>query len=689
MGLGDYILGLALMAGIWGAAIGVAALVVARLLPGLSGAPRLLAGAIVAVAALVASALLPAIVGVLSIWTALGASAAGLVAAWFLIPRRPGSADDDTPPATADSGPVSWTLATLAVAFVAVWTLAKAWAATREASQDVDTLTFHLPVVGRWLETGSIWQVDQFTPLLPNGNYPHNGDLIFLTVVGAFDSDAFVRVVNVPFLALAGVAAYALARELAAPRATAVLCGAVFAALPVMNLATFDGAKTDPIMLACFGAGAVFLVRHGRRGRRSDLVFAGLGIGLAFGTKWYGVPAGAVMVVVWAGAALLRRAGTRAVVSGAATLCGLIAAAGGIWLVRNAVESGSPLFPVALPPLFDTPRDFVRECAGFSIADYFGDGQVWADYILPAYRDNYGLAGALLVAGWAGAGALALVARARRRPRPETASVLTLAAAVLILAAVYTITPYTALGTEGEPILVGANTRWLTPALLLCAALLAVLLGRLGRARLPLEAVAVIAVVLGLDRGADLTLRTVFAAAVVLGFAAAAAYGTLLLRARVGGGRLVPVVASALALLAVLAVAYDRQSDYHADRFAREGDPVLTYLSREATSGYRVAIAGVPSPGQSPVWPAFGPRLGNHVDFLGPMIDGQQYEYADRAAWTRALREGRFDLLVVGRGGYARECPLPGRETDDDAWARAAGFERIAATERLTLYRVR
>jgi hypothetical protein len=70
------------------------------------------------------------------------------------------------------------------------------------------------------------------------------------------------------------------------------------------------------------------------------------------------------------------------------------------------------------------------------------------------------------------------------------------------------------------------------------------------------------------------------------------------------------------------------------------------------------------------------------------MIDGHQYEYDDRGSWTRALRDGRFDLLLVGRGGYGPGCTLPGRETDDDAWARAAGFEAIARTERLTLYRV-
>ena len=55
----------------------------------------------------------------------------------------------------------------------------------REPSRDIDSLTFHLPNIGRWIQSGSIWRIDQFVPLQANGNYPHNGDLVFLSVVAA------------------------------------------------------------------------------------------------------------------------------------------------------------------------------------------------------------------------------------------------------------------------------------------------------------------------------------------------------------------------------------------------------------------------------------------------------------------------------------------------------------------------
>ena len=90
----------------------------------------------------------------------------------------------------------------------------------------------------------------------------------------------------------------------------------------------------------------------------------------------------------------------------------------------------------------------------------------------------------------------------------------------------------------------------------------------------------------------------------------------------------------------------------------------------------------------SPVLPAFGPRLGNHVDYVGETVDGQLREYEDRERWASAVRRGRFDLVLIGRGGYGEGCPVPGSESDDDAWARAEGFEAVAQSAHLTLYRV-
>ena len=59
-------------------------------------------------------------------------------------------------------------------------------------------------------------------------------------------------------------------------------------------------------------AGLLFVLRFARTERRSDLVLAGLGIGLAAGTKWYAVPGALVLIGVLAGCRHLAGAGWRA-----------------------------------------------------------------------------------------------------------------------------------------------------------------------------------------------------------------------------------------------------------------------------------------------------------------------------------------------------------------------------------------
>ena len=689
MPLGDYLLGLLIIAVTWGAAIVAGWLVVDRRVPRVGGLPRVLAVAMVALAALIAAHLLPGLVGLLSRWSALAVSLALAALVWRLVPRLPGAARDDTPGSAWDSGPVSWAIAALAAALLTAWTVAKLWVATGGPSEDIDSITFHLPNVARWMETGSFWQIDQFTPLLANGNYPNNGDVVFLSVVQPLRSDAFVGLVSAPFLVLTALAVYGIARELRAPRATAALTGVVFTALPVVSLAAHDGAKTDAILLACFASGVLFMLRHLRLGRTGDLLLGGLGLGLAFGTKWYGATGAAFTALVWVAALAIERRGARTVVRSALVLAGLLAAAGGFWLLRNAVQSGSPTFPVALPPFGDTPRDFIRDCAGYRIVDYLTDARIWGDYILPAYRDNYGLGGGLLLLGWLGALALVIADRVRRRGGDGAAGTPVVVLLVLAagLAAIYSITPYTAFGFKDDPVLVGANTRWLMPALLCAAALLAWAAGRLGRARIVAELAGLAAVIDGVRRGFELEARTIAAAIAGLLLLAAAIYAVLALRARrPERATAVPAVAAGLAVIAVIAAGYTRQERFYDNRYRVADDAVISWFADGAPSGHRVALAGVwTGDGLSPVWPAFGPRIGNHVAFLGHFVDGQLREYDDESEWRHALARGRYDLLVVGSGGYG-ECPIPGKLSDDDAFARDAGLRLVARTHRLRLY---
>ena len=688
MPLTDYLVGFVFFAGTVGAAGAAGAVLVRRRLPHLAGAPRVLAVGLTGTAVLIAVHLLPGLVGILSRESALSCGALALAGA-LLVPAVEGPAE--TPLRPPPSGLLSWALAAPAAAAAGLFHLGAAWIGSGEPSIEIDTLTFHLPNVARWIDSGSFWQVDQFTPLLANGNYPHNGDVVFLAALLPWENDAFARPLGLPFAALAALAVYAIAVELGAVRATAVLAAAVFAALPALYLAAHDGAKTDPVMLASFGSGLLFLLRHFRTGRRSELVLAGAGFGIAFGTKWYGVSSVAVVVAVWAVASLVAGRPWRSLARDGAVVGTGIAALGGFWLVRNLVESGNPLFPVEVKvaglTLFDAPRDFIRECGGFRIVDYLGSPGAWPDFILPAWGENYALGGPLLLTG-AVLAVLAVLGAGRGAAAGGRVGALLVGAILLFVA--YAVTPYSAFGPEGRPVLVGANARWLLPALLVAAALFAGAAGRLGRVRPLAEAAGLAAVVDGIRRG-DVPLGLMAKGGLVVALLAGVA-GALVLMHRRGGTRspsrrAAMAAAAALVLVAGAALGHARQRTFNDARYA-EGDPVIAWFAREAPADHRVGLAGVWSvSGLAPVLPAFGPRLGNDVAYVGRFHDGQLREWETRPEFAAAVARGGFDLLVVGKGSYSG-CRVPGSGTDETAWAAAEGFRRLAESDRLVLYRV-
>jgi hypothetical protein len=77
------------------------------------------------------------------------------------------------------------------------------------------------------------------------------------------------------------------------------------------------------------------------------------------------------------------------------------------------------------------------------------------------------------------------------------------------------------------------------------------------------------------------------------------------------------------------------------------------------------------------------------VEYVGRFVDGQLNEFPDAATWRRRIAERRYDLVAVGYGAYPKECRLPGSESDDNAFAREAGYKLVASSSYLNVYRVR
>ncbi len=709
MTVGQYAAGVAFLAGTWGAAAASAVIARRRWWSHLTGAPATVGALLLFSVFLLGAHLLPGMATVLTRGSVLATSLLLFGAVLALAscgPRIPSPAPDAAagprrPQADAMRGARSWLdghttsqllawgLAGAAVVMVAGCLLLFLRIALPDAIVHVDTTSFHLPGVARWIQSGSIWHNDEFLPMFPTGTYPENGDVLFLAAVLPWHNDAFVRLVDIPYLLLAVLAVYALARELGAGPAASVLLGVAAIAVRAVLRFSVDALDPDAFLLATYAAGALFLARHLRTRAGSDLVLAGLALGLALGAKWYGPSSVIALLVAWALVSALAGERAGAVIRRALPLIGLIAVAGGVWFVRNLVATGDPLYPVNVKPfglaIFTAPPDLYRQLYGYSVLDRLGQGASWSGYILPELRSALGVGGILLAL--AALVSLRSVLPALRRRRLAEPRVAMLALGAILVAAAYAITPNSAQGWSAHPFpgLVGGNARYVTPALVLAAPLCALAAERLSRGQLVVLAVAFVAVLDGLAQTFSFSLRQLLPYVLLCAAVAAALVAAELWRrsapARPARVALAAGIATLVGLAAIAGGVEQRRFNRH--RYVAM-DPNLDWLARHAPAGHRVAVSGtwtVSGSPEAPVWPLFGPRIGNYVAYVGPLVGGTLHRYASAQAFDAALTRGGFDLLLVGRG-VPPEASVP-----EVAWAQQAGFQQVAASPRFVLLR--
>ncbi len=706
MSVTEYAEGLFFLLATFGLVLTGAAVLFGRRFPGSRGAEAIVIFGLLATMGLLVVHVTPAVFGVLTRGTVVVAALLWLGAA-SRVPAAVGSARDESAnpePPEGRAERAARLLAGAAVAAIGLLVLAFARSQLVTTSSSIDFATFHLPNVAEWIQTGSIWQVSAFLPDVAPGNYPNSGDVILLSVTLPWSNDFLAQLSIYPFYLLGGVAIYALARELGARAPAAATAACLVLALPALIVSSLSHGIVDAILMFGFASGCLFLVRWQRTRANADLVLAGLALGLAFGTKWYGISSVFVVVAVWVAAGLLARRPLRRLVRDSVLLGGVIMLVGGIWLLRNLIISGNPFFPVALAPggltIFDAPPDVIRERAGDSISDYLGDWDAWREFIVPAYRRALAAPGLLLVAGGIMAGAV--WARARLRPGAQSAvrPSSTVGVALLLaplLVAVYSVTPYTAGGPEIPPVLVGADSRYLLPAMIVLAGLaawvgcayrwLAVAFGALG----------LVAVLDGVICGGatscvgdstpvspvDLRAEDLLFAVVVAGLAVALFRLRGRLRALAGpGGSARPLAAAALVggLVILAGVGYKVQERYTEDRFAG-ADAAVDGLIARAPSGARIGLAGLwTDAGISPILPAFGPTLDNTVEYVGRLEREVLRRYGDRGAFLAAVDRSNYDLLIVGHTRPPLPPPLEGD------WLESAGYTELARSNRLALY---
>ncbi|MHB8656628.1 MAG: hypothetical protein ACYC91_01535 [Solirubrobacteraceae bacterium] len=701
LGPGSFLFGALLLAATLAGVGTASAILVRRRLDHLEGPPRAVALVLLSVAGLLAVHLVPLLLGVLSRLTVL----AGSLLLAGLSTRLVRGGDPDDPDDRRDvvtegqqrrsvARRVSLVLAGTGLLLTASW-----WAGYLEVQATLhpvsaDALGFHFPGVARFIQTGTLWQTTQFLPGQAQGNYPQYGDLVMLAAVLPWRSLAFVRYCEPPLLGLAALAVYAIGRELRAPASLAALAALALVAIrPTLGPALQD-VLTDPLFLATFAAGTLFLLRHGRTGRRSELVLAGAGFGIALGTKWYGLTDIPALLIPWAALALLYGRPPRALLRDGGLLLAVCLLAGGVWMLRNLVLTGNPVFDYRLSisglTILPAPPAVIRREIGFTLMHYVVDPSILRRYVWPVFRSDFGVIGALLSGGALGAGVALALERARGHARAPESRVLLLLSGALLCGLAYALTPYSAQGFAGAPVLVSANTRYGAPALLLDAALLAWTAGRLPRAlRLAVEALLLGCMLAELRHLLPVPAgRVALTAAILLALAATWWRGA---RARSAPGRRrtdhrmlrpsarVAVLAGSALLAGGLAYHYARVL---AQRPYLPEDPTVAYVLAHAPAGTRVALTGEWTvQGLVPVAPLFGPRLANQVGYLGPFIAHRLEQYPGPGPFETALRRAWPDYLEIGTGFPPRPDPVQER------WAAVAGYRTVISSARLVLMR--
>ncbi len=647
---------------------------------GLRPSARIPAQALVFTAVLLAVHLLPGIAEVMT-RTVVAVLAVAVAIASTRLPVRGGGPDLGA----ALEGWRSESRASLAVAGVAAvvvgaYCISAIPIATTPAT-GLDALGFHIPGLGRWVQSDTIWNIEHIGAQIATGYYPQDGNLIQLTAVLPWESDFLYRLVNLPFMGFLFLAVYGIGRELQASRPTALAIGAAMLAMPTVAVPGLLAAIPDVILLAALATGLLFLLRESRTHRAVDLILAGVALGIAFGSKWYGVTTVGVVLVLW-GIYVLATQRRDGLLRRCLPIAGLVLAFGGFWLLRNLVASGNPFYPARVSfgvGVFDAPPD-PRGDEIASIADYAGDPSAWADYILPAFAEQLGLVGPLLglavliTAVFAGRDLFA-----GRTPRRDAAIGAILVAGAVLFAVVYAATPSTAPGFGGEPTGIGFNVRYLVPALLFAAAALAWLDRRLPRFAIWIQGATAIATLEALTRGETLSNGGLLVGVLILG-----GLYLWLLRGRPGVPTwLARAPAAALAALAALAVAVVIGFAEH--RFSERsygGYAAIDWVLENAPADQKVGMVGLWNVTvKTPVRALFGPRFENEVDYVGYIADGELRRWEAREPFVEDVEATGYDLLLIGRG--LGEVAL---EVPEEVWARSAGYREVARDDNFTLY---
>jgi hypothetical protein len=480
----------------------------------------------------------------------------------------------------------------------------------------VDALDYHLVFAADFIRSGHTAAIDYVSAGDPSPYYPANDELLRAVAILLFGRDSLIPLTGLLLLPFVWGASWALGRKLGRP-VEAVACSCVLLAVLGRDYAASAMNDWTGIWFLLL---ALAVLLHDRRLGWRPLVVLGALTGLAAGTKFsFLAPAGVLALLA------VSRARSRFSSLGAVALGAL--AGGGFWYVRNWVQVGSPVPGVrALKALHLAGPEMPHLAAlDHSVGSYLTSPHIMRQWFVPGLAHALGPAWWAILALAAGGAVVGLL-------RPASSPTRIAAALSLTWLLLYVVTPASAGGPVGRPVLFTFNLRFAYAGLLLgLVALTSSRLPALVRQLLPWLLLSVVLVTVGASSD-SLPAVLVTAAGLAVCVVAATA-----LRRRAPLAALLAIV-----VLGLGAVGYDRVFTQH--RYTRP-DTARLALFQQAQDfhGRKIAVVGYPLK-----YPFFGADYDNDVRYLARHgHDGSFEDYGRCADWVAALRSGEYDVVVV------------------------------------------
>jgi len=208
---------------------------------------------------------------------------------------------------------------------------------------DYDSVHYHIVNAAHYLDTGSIRTVPFSDPGDDVAASPGDGALLLLAVMLPFHTAGASSLVALFATLVLVVLAASLSRELGRGAWAGAVAALVVVSTYVYFVYDIGTAQDTGVGLVGLASAITFGLRAARTGQLRWLLLAGMGAGLAIGTKAADLlPGMAVAVAV----VIIDRSWRRPL--GLAGLAAAVAALSLPWYLRNWVDLGNPLFPIAV-----------------------------------------------------------------------------------------------------------------------------------------------------------------------------------------------------------------------------------------------------------------------------------------------------------------------------------------------------